>query len=733
MSVAHNSDQVVEDYKSSLLDLTQNNKHEINLLTVIASEYVGKAVELSRVLESHIRNVPPDRKLPAFYVLDSIAKNVGGAYTRCLGQNLYHTFMNAYASVQAPIRKKLDEMVKTWKEPVPGSTDMRPVFPAEVTRPIETNLIRFRTLAFQTAQQQQRQQGPPMSHIMNSSYAAAAAQPDWRYTATPPRNNGYYPPANALGYSQPNGVTQDLSALHRDIENLISTTKLEFAARHWDTGLQTKLKALLDLQSIMRNQQLPPNQIQAIRDQVSQLAQTQSPATPTPAQPPLSLPLPVPVPTPTVSTYPVSSLPTSQPPADVQSMLDSNVLAEILASAARAKQQTPVPSAASSVPSSGNTLAAAPLPPPNRVATPSSNATSLLANLKALGMLMPDTSTPNGTMPTAQPASQFPQSYQNNLNAPSMHSSNLARPPLQDVMNDVELTNASLKIPRPNLIRAKLFDARPNQCSTCAQRFEATEEGKKKKARHLDSHFRNNRNLAESAGAQHNRMPYVGELEWIKSRDNIDEDPEAAGVAGSAQAKAVAEAAKNDPKNKCVPVPKGSTLRDAPCPICQEKFELSYDTEAEEWVWRDAVEVGLVDVCEFLCQAYFINSYLCLNNPFIRTPPSLASNAPSNFRSTAEEMSTPLPRYNYIISRYVTLFHFPIHPPFNIPSNPTSNKPCRRLDPLFALFIGISAAALRIRREEREKGESGDLGDIAGKMWRRSVKWGRGEYASTSE
>ena len=46
MSLAHNSDQVVEDYKSSLMDLTQNNKHEINLLTVIASEYIGKAVRI---------------------------------------------------------------------------------------------------------------------------------------------------------------------------------------------------------------------------------------------------------------------------------------------------------------------------------------------------------------------------------------------------------------------------------------------------------------------------------------------------------------------------------------------------------------------------------------------------------------------------------------------------------------------------------------------------------------
>ncbi|KAL8853361.1 MAG: hypothetical protein Q9221_001837 [Calogaya cf. arnoldii] len=632
MSGAHNSDQVVEDYKSSLMDLTQNNKHEINLLTVIASEYIGKAVELSRVLETHIRNVPPDRKLPAFYVLDSIAKNVGGAYTRCLGQNLYHTFMNAYASVQAPIRKKLDEMVKTWKEPVPGSTDMRPVFPVETTRPIETNLIKFRTLAFQAAQQQQRQQGPPMPHMMNPPYAAAAPQSDWRNTATPPQNNGYYPPPNAQGYPQPNGFPQrlpypnnnqfpqpqptppnfqppyqpptpvtypyqpppmqDLNALHRDIDNLISTTKLEFAARHWDTGLQTKLKALLDLQSIMRNQQLPPNQIQAIRDQVSQLAQMQPPATPTPGQPTTSMLLPNPVSTPTASAYPIPPPSTSQPPTDIQRLFDSNALAEILASAARAKQSTPVPSVAASIPPPANPPAVTSLPPPDRTATPSRNTTSLLANLKALGMLMPDTSTPNGAIPTNQPSSRFPLSHQNYPNTPSMHSSSLARPPLQEIRNDVEMNNASLKIPRPNLVKAKLFDARPNLCSTCAQRFEATDEGTKKKARHLDWHFRTNRRLAESAGAQHNRDWYVDEREWIKSRDNHDEDPDAADGAGSAQAKAAAEAAKNDPKNKFVIAPDDAALRNVPCPICHEKFELSWDDAAQNFVWRDAIDVG---------------------------------------------------------------------------------------------------------------------------------------------
>lgn len=60
----------------------------------------------------------------------------------------------------------------------------------------------------------------------------------------------------------------------------------------------------------------------------------------------------------------------------------------------------------------------------------------------------------------------------------------------------------------------------------------------------------------------------------------------------SAQAKAAAEAAKNDPKNKCIPVPDDPTLRSAPCPICQEKFEPSFDDESQDFLWRDAIQIG---------------------------------------------------------------------------------------------------------------------------------------------
>lgn len=51
------SDEVAEDYKNSLEDLTTNDKFQISNLTVIAKENTEHAMAISRVLENHIRNV----------------------------------------------------------------------------------------------------------------------------------------------------------------------------------------------------------------------------------------------------------------------------------------------------------------------------------------------------------------------------------------------------------------------------------------------------------------------------------------------------------------------------------------------------------------------------------------------------------------------------------------------------------------------------------------------------
>ncbi len=57
MSVGLLSDEVAEDYKNSLEDLTLNSRYEISNLTVIAKENTEHAMQISRVLENHIRNV----------------------------------------------------------------------------------------------------------------------------------------------------------------------------------------------------------------------------------------------------------------------------------------------------------------------------------------------------------------------------------------------------------------------------------------------------------------------------------------------------------------------------------------------------------------------------------------------------------------------------------------------------------------------------------------------------
>lgn len=121
-------------------------------------------------------------------MLDSIVKNVGTPYTVYLARNLFSTFMDAYTLVGGEVRKAMDAMLKTWKEPVPGSMDTRPVFPPDVTRIIENALIKARTVAVQQQQQQSRNQRLPFGMPPRPGSTA------FRDTSTPPQNGSRYPP-----------------------------------------------------------------------------------------------------------------------------------------------------------------------------------------------------------------------------------------------------------------------------------------------------------------------------------------------------------------------------------------------------------------------------------------------------------------------------------------------------------------------------------------------------------
>ena len=85
--------------------------------------------------------------------------------------------MAAYALVDQPVRRKMDEMLKTWKEPVPGSMDTRPVFPPEDTRPIENALIRAKTSYLQESRSQPNAYQQPSGHMSQQPFNQHYQQP----------------------------------------------------------------------------------------------------------------------------------------------------------------------------------------------------------------------------------------------------------------------------------------------------------------------------------------------------------------------------------------------------------------------------------------------------------------------------------------------------------------------------------------------------------------------------
>ncbi|AEO71694.1 uncharacterized protein THITE_2124427 [Thermothielavioides terrestris NRRL 8126] len=582
--MADNAADVAEDYRQALEDLTVNSRIEIATLTNIARENANHGFAIAEVLQNHIKKAPPTRTLPALYVLDSIVKNVPTPYALYFGPKLYSIFMGAYTKVDNATRRKMEEMLKTWKEPVPGSISTKPVFPIEQVRPIENALMAARNAAFaahQSSYQGQQQlmrgrqpvpsrdtptpptgrpyQPPPQQPLYpgpNGHQPDAAPTPQpypahpvsgpphaipHRATPQPAPSAGPYPPypqpasGPVYGAAPQPGISID--KLKDDIQQLIIVEKAEFAKDPLDTSKQTRLKALLDLQTIIQSQDMPQDQLMIIRDRVAELAvniRPQPPAAVTAAAAgPAALTAPstaypgVPytvTPTPPV----VSQQPAPVPPAaaappptaagkggvSIDSIFGQGALATLLSVAARKsatpQQRTPTPQhpppppPPPALPALGPAAAAAIAaalrsPPPQTSAQPArpvaaaapppppSDPSALLAMLRQSGLIKSDAT------PTPPPPGRFQS--------------------LAGVVAEggIELKAASLKIFRPELI-AQLHEELGPPCTHCGRRFRTDDEGRRKKTAHMDWHFRVHQRTAEAEKRGQHRSWYVDEL-----------------------------------------------------------------------------------------------------------------------------------------------------------------------------------------------------------------------------
>ncbi|EMC96329.1 hypothetical protein BAUCODRAFT_33665 [Baudoinia panamericana UAMH 10762] len=628
-SISGTSDVAV-DFEDSLRDLSRNDRYEIGNLTSIAREYTEYAQAISRVLENHIKTTAPNKKLPALYVLDSIVKNVGTPYTVYLGRNLYSTFMEAYTLVDGMTRRAMDSLLKTWKEPVPGSMDHRPVFPPEIVRPIENALIKAKTAALQN--QRQVQQPPyrstPTPPQYNGQYAvpptpnqheqypqyvygnsqAAPPQQQWQ-PAMPPPTPQQQPPFLSLNPAARPMI--DVSTLRADISALISRLQMAFAASPSDQGLITQLHALLKLKQVVDSGAVPDAALQEVRTKVTALAavapdprRSPQPPVPTPqwqATPAMQQPAPYQPPA-SVSQayqYPGSgTLPFAQPAASMLNhtappLLAPNALNGLQALLANG-QKPSTPQMRTAVPALQNMPHTQLNNVQNNItAAPTSNTADLLAALSKSGVLssLPST-TPqtapaqNSTLPPPNTSSttSLLASLQSIL-PPSQNSTpttHAAQPAGTQSKAAIPISNSALKTFRPELVQA-LYDNQPNQCSTCGRRFLATEEGRAKKQRHLDWHFRTNQRLADpNASRGQHRQWFLDEVEWI----SIPEfDPSTASAADTTAAATVQK--KRGAQDQYIRAPAGITR--LTCTVCQEEMKSSYSEELQDWVFTNAV------------------------------------------------------------------------------------------------------------------------------------------------
>ncbi|THH14893.1 hypothetical protein EW146_g5507 [Bondarzewia mesenterica] len=117
------------DYTARLAELTVNSRPIIQNLSMVAQEYSRWADVVVQCIEDHIRRVPHWMKLPAFYLLDAISKNVYDPYARYFASVVSSLFLEAYGLVEPAVRSKMEEMLLTWRTGAPNGRELFGVGP----------------------------------------------------------------------------------------------------------------------------------------------------------------------------------------------------------------------------------------------------------------------------------------------------------------------------------------------------------------------------------------------------------------------------------------------------------------------------------------------------------------------------------------------------------------------------------------------------------------------------
>ncbi|KAL5487838.1 PCF11 [Sanghuangporus weigelae] len=112
------------DFAARLSELSVNSRPIIQNLSMMAQSYNRYSDIVADCLQAHIRRVPAWMKLPAFYVLDAISKNVYDPYAAKFSVFVVPLFLEAYGQVDPQTRSKMEEMLVTWRTGAPSGKEL---------------------------------------------------------------------------------------------------------------------------------------------------------------------------------------------------------------------------------------------------------------------------------------------------------------------------------------------------------------------------------------------------------------------------------------------------------------------------------------------------------------------------------------------------------------------------------------------------------------------------------
>ncbi|KAI8802111.1 hypothetical protein BJ742DRAFT_834613 [Cladochytrium replicatum] len=535
-----------QEYRASVGDLTFNCRSIITNLTIIAQENSHAASVIVQVIEDQIRNAPPKQKLPVFYLLDSICKNLGAVYTKQFSQNLIRTYLVAFDAMENEEKQRLQKVLMTWWNH-PGG----PLFPPTLLHQLDS-AVKQLSLG-RGAVGQHIHVNPIFVPRRNGQYPQSSIEHKEPFSSQHDRNypaersqartdyQSHYREAPRPHIGTELVVTRPLPpvvpvmnaatiAIEQQIQMLLLQKQQMAALNPLSRVDNEQVVICSQLLKVVQSTALDALTVERIKEKLLQISPPNAPVLPIPTpETPLSVPLSIP---PLANPFAAA---VSIPPL-------VNPLVQPAFSAG----------------------AFGILPPISQVY--GTNAPVSLDSLIGLGLL-------SGTVTTTPP---------NPIVAPRMPtvpSSSFPR---------ILLTNQGVNQKVTGLV-AFLYESLEIQCAQCGSRYARTDTGKERNSEHLDWHFRQNKRIKEKDKRAMSREWYLAGEAWVTELETDFLVKSSHAPTSFFENKEKVTEKPVEEKSHDVPT---DGLQNATCGICNETLKTFFDEDQEEWMFRNAVRVN---------------------------------------------------------------------------------------------------------------------------------------------